>query len=177
VKFAKIKESHTTFESKLNADEELLQTLLTGLSSNTAKNKGGGYMGQLADAKSKIAQGSAEEEQAKVKLGMQQKELSALEARVKAHAKDAGDNVKRVDNLIRVVKEFERKVEGCGWSVEKERELEKALKGSREEVKLLVEVPSYQRYFDHKSNPFNVHFIGTRKGQIPRRQWQAQLRL
>jgi len=100
-------------------------------------------MGQLADAKSKIAQGSAEEEQAKVKLGMQQKELSALEARLKAHAKDAGDNVKRVENLNRVVKEFERKVEGCGWSVEKERELEKALKGSREEVKLLVEVHLY----------------------------------
>jgi len=100
---------------------------------------------------------------------MQQRVLSALKTQLKAHAKDAGDNVKRVDNLIKVVKEFERKVEECGWSVEKERELEKALKGNREEVKLLVEVPSYQRYSDHKSNFFNVNIIGTRKGQAPRR--------
>lgn len=56
-------------------------------------------MGQLADAKAKIAQGAAEEEQAKVKLAMQQKELAASEARLKTHAKEAGDNVKKVENL------------------------------------------------------------------------------
>ena len=40
-------------------------------------------MGQLADAKAKIAQGAAEEKPAKVKLAMQQKELTASEARLK----------------------------------------------------------------------------------------------
>ena len=135
-----MKDAHTTLNTKLNSDEELLQTLLTGLSSNNAKTKGGGYMGQLAEAKAKIAQGAAEEEQAKVKLNMQQKELGALEARLKAHAKDAGDNAKKVENLVKGLKDLEKKVEACGWSVGKENELESTMRDGRGEVKALTEV-------------------------------------
>ncbi len=97
-------------------------------------------MGQLADAKAKIAQGAAEEEQAKVKLGMQQKELAALEARLKAHAKEAGDNMKKVENLTKVVKDFERKAEASGWSVEKEKDMDRSLKEGRDQVKVLTDV-------------------------------------
>ena len=64
----KVKDEHTASDIKLNTDEELLQTLLTGLSSTGAKNKGGGCMGQLADAKARLAQGAAAEEQSKVRL-------------------------------------------------------------------------------------------------------------
>ncbi|KAF9530835.1 condensin complex subunit SMC2 [Crepidotus variabilis] len=139
VKHAKVKDTHDALEARLNSDEELLQTLLTGLSSSNAKNKGGGYMGQLADAKQKIAQGNAEEEQAKMKLTMQQNELRSLETKMKNHAKEAGENMKRVEALTKHVEEFERKVEECGWNTEKEAELEKALKQGRDNIKRLSE--------------------------------------
>jgi septal ring factor EnvC (AmiA/AmiB activator) len=97
-------------------------------------------MGQLAEAKAKIAQGAAEEEQAKVKLTMQQKELAALEARLKVHAKEAGDNAKKVENSMKGLKDLEKKVEACGWSTEREKELESAIREGKEEIKALTEV-------------------------------------
>jgi structural maintenance of chromosome 2 len=128
--------------TKLASDEELLQTLLTGLSSNGAKNKGGGYMGQLADARARIAQAAAEEEQSKVKLGMSEKELADLEGRMRALAKEAGDNLKKLENLKAAVEALEGKVAGSGWNAEKEKELDVQLRQAREEVKNLTEVRS-----------------------------------
>jgi hypothetical protein len=62
--YATVKEKHTATQTTLSTAEELLQTLLTGLSSGNNNNAGGGgYMGQLADAKARLAQASAEEEQ------------------------------------------------------------------------------------------------------------------
>lgn len=139
-KFNKVKDAYKALNAKLTSDEELLQTLLTGLSSNNAKTKGGGYMGQLAEAKAKISQGAAEEEQAKVKLTMQQKELGSLEARLKVHAKEAGDSAKKVENLKESLKNLEKKVDASGWSVGRETELESAIRQGKEEVKIDTEV-------------------------------------
>lgn len=46
-------------------------------------------MGALADVRAHIAQGAAEEQQSKVKLGMSEKELAELEQRNRAFAKEA----------------------------------------------------------------------------------------
>ncbi|KAF8966105.1 condensin complex subunit SMC2 [Flammula alnicola] len=129
--FNKVKEKHTTLETKLASDEELLQTLLTGLSSTNAKNKGGGYMGQLAEARARIAQASAEEEQSKVKLGMSEKELVDLEGRMRAFAKEAGDNMKKLENLKAAVQALEGKVNNSGWSAEQDRDLDAQLRQAR----------------------------------------------
>jgi len=119
-------------------------------------------MGQLAEAKAKIAQGAAEEEQAKVKLNMQQKELGALEARLRAHAKEVGDNTKKVENLMKGLKDSEKKVEACGWSEGKEKELESAMRDGREGIKALTEV-RYRKLISSFS-----HFVtGTGKDQVP----------
>ena len=89
-------------------------------------------MGQLAEARQKIAKGSAEEEQAKLKLTMQQNELRNLEGKMKSHAKEAGDNAKKVELLAKSVKNMEAKVQQCGWDAEKEKELEnKSNRGQR----------------------------------------------
>ena len=135
-----MKEEHTTLSTKLATDEELLQTLLTGLSSTGAKNKGGGYMGQLADAKARLAQGAAEEELSKVKLAMSEKELVNLEARMKAFAKEAGDNLKKLENLKAAVQACQKKVENSGWSAEKDKQLDMQLREARETVKNLHDV-------------------------------------
>jgi structural maintenance of chromosome 2 len=136
----KIKEKHTAFEAKLSSDEELLQTLLTGLSSKGAKNQGGGYMGALADARARIAQGAAEEQQSKVKLGMSEKELAELEQRNRAFAKEAEASMKKIANIKAAVQAMEAKIANCGWSQEKDQNLERQLREAREELKNLTEV-------------------------------------
>ena len=97
-------------------------------------------MGQLADAKARLAQGAAEEEQSKVKLAMSEKELVNLEARMKAFAKEAGDNLKRLENLKATVQACQAKVTGSGWSAEKDKQLDIQLREARETVKNLQDV-------------------------------------
>ena len=100
-------------------------------------------MGQLADAKAKIAQGAAEEEQAKVKLNMSQKDLVGLEARMKAFAKETGDNIKKLEVLKAAVTSCGAKLNSSGWSLEKERQLEGSLKEARDQVKNLTDVRDF----------------------------------
>ncbi len=88
------KDKYTEMEADVLKSEELLQTLLTGVSSKKDNNTGGGYMGQLAEAKARIAQGKAEEEQSRVKLGMREKELQALQKKMKEVEREAGDSAK-----------------------------------------------------------------------------------
>ena len=137
-----MKTKQDALTTKLASDEELLQTLLTGLSSD-AKNKGGGYMGQLADARARIAQAAAAEEQNRVKLGMGEKELGELEGRMRTLAKEAGDNVKKLEHLKGVVAKIESALAGTGWNAEKEKQLEMQLRQARDEVKQLTEVSHF----------------------------------
>lgn len=97
-------------------------------------------MGALADARARIAQGAAEEQQSKVKLGMSEKELAELEQRNRAFAKEAENYMKKIDNIKAAVQAIEAKIVNCGWSQEKDQDLEKQLREAREEVKNLTEV-------------------------------------
>lgn len=97
-------------------------------------------MGQLADAKARLAQGAAEEEQSKVKLAMSEKDLVNLEARMKAFAKETGDNLKKLENLKTAVQACQTKVTNSGWSTEKDKQLDMQLREARETVKTLYDV-------------------------------------
>ena len=141
--YTAIKDQHTTTQSTLSNAEELLQTLLTGLSSSKTTGgttSGGGYMGQLADAKARLAQASAEEEQSRVKLGMSERELKTLEERWKKVEKEAGEGQKNLQNMKRELDGFKKKVVECGWSAEKEREQEIALRTAKGNVRQYTEV-------------------------------------
>ncbi|KAG6902142.1 hypothetical protein C0995_003899 [Termitomyces sp. Mi166 len=133
--FEKVNEEYTASSNKLASAEELIQTLLTGLSSGKATTSGGGYMGQLAAAKGRIAQGQAEEEQAKVKLGMSEKELKTLEARWKEVERDARDGQKNLEAKKAAVEECRKKLERCGWNEEKERDGEERLRTAKAAVR------------------------------------------
>ena len=141
---SKLKDKHSILEAKLASDEELLQTLLTGLSSSGAKNKGGGYMGQLADARATIAKATAEEQQGRVKLVMSEKELVDLENRMRTFAKEAADNVKKLENLKAAVEALEGKVNTSGWSAEQEQDLDKQLKEAHNLSKHFYEVSIFR---------------------------------
>ncbi|KAF8885194.1 condensin complex subunit SMC2 [Infundibulicybe gibba] len=135
-----VKDKHTAIQTTLSTAEELLQTLLTGLTSNGANNSGGGgYMGQLADARQRLAQAAAEEEQSKVKLGMSEKEFGALEGRWKEVEREASDNRKKVDAMKTAVETYRKKLEGCEWNAEREKAGEERLKQLKLEIRALSE--------------------------------------
>ncbi|KIK70168.1 hypothetical protein GYMLUDRAFT_34652 [Collybiopsis luxurians FD-317 M1] len=116
-----VKFQHTIAQDKLKSDEELLQTLLTGLSSSSSKNAGG-YMGQIAEAQQRISQAIADQEQAKLKLDMHKKELQGLEAQFKKVEKDAGDGKKRVEGTRRALEDARKRLANCGWTAQQEQD-------------------------------------------------------
>ncbi|KAK7032914.1 structural maintenance of chromosomes protein [Favolaschia claudopus] len=134
--FKTVKDKHTGLTDKLASAEELLQSLLTGLSNNKDNKAtgGGGYMGQLANARQQATQAAAEEQQSRVKLGMSQTELKTLEARWKALEREAGDGRKKLEAMQKTVEDCRTKVAQCAWSQEKET----AAEGRLQELKAQV---------------------------------------
>jgi structural maintenance of chromosome 2 len=98
-------------------------------------------MGQLADAKGRIAQAGAEEQQNKVKLDMAEKELKALSSKSKEVAKEAKDNEAKLQRVQAEVDECRRKMEKSGWNVELEKDTEDKLRNAKAEVQRFTEVP------------------------------------
>ncbi|KAJ3745860.1 condensin complex subunit SMC2 [Lentinula detonsa] len=136
-----VKSEHDIHQGKLTSDEELLQTLLTGLSSKSATHaaSGGGYMGQIADARARIAQGAAEEKQARMNLEMSNKELTNLEAQFEKVEKDAGDGKKRMETTRRALSDTQKRLAACGWTAEAEQEGESRGAQLRSQVRHLSE--------------------------------------
>lgn len=132
------KEAHSATQTALTNKEELLQNLLTGLSSSSSS--GGGYMGQLADAKSRLSTAKTAEEQNRARLGHAQKELKALEKRWKEVEKEAGDGRKRLAEKEAEVEKLQKKVESSGWGKERETQNEMAVRSARADVRQYTEV-------------------------------------
>lgn len=107
-------------------------------------------MGQLADARSRIAQAETEAEQSRVKLTMNEKELKALQAKWKNVEREAGEGRRQLDAMQAEIAKFKKKVADSGWSSEKEQEVESALHHARTEVRRLTEVIDTQTIFSPK---------------------------
>jgi structural maintenance of chromosome 2 len=124
--FAGIKESYDTSTTELAKAEELLQTLLTGLSasSNGEGEAAGGYMGQLAEAKSRLALAGTEEEQAKVALTINEKELKEKEPRANKAAKDGEGGLQRLSKEKDRLKAITAKITQANWDDKIEYDLE-----------------------------------------------------
>ena len=138
----KFKEKHTSIQAALMANEDLLQSLLTGLSNNSHNNTtgGGGYLGQLADAKARLAQGIAEEEQTRRKLTLRGKELEDHEAKWKKVEIEAGDGKKSLDAARKVLEAVRKKADATGWSLEKEGQAEAEMRRVKGNVRAMAEV-------------------------------------
>ncbi|KAG6336423.1 hypothetical protein ID866_2666 [Astraeus odoratus] len=137
--YQEVKKKHDATQAALSNSEELLQTLLTGLSSSNANNSGGGYMGQLADAKARLAQGAAEEEQNRMKLSMYQKELKGLESKRKEFEKDAHQGKVNLENTTAQVNKLKRQLASCGWSAEQQQACEVELRTARDNLRKATE--------------------------------------
>lgn len=96
-------------------------------------------MGQLAEAKQRMAQAAAEEEQSKVKLGMAEQELGTLKGRMKDFEREARDSKRKVEAMRGTVEGIKSKIAKCGWSAEKEGEGEAKLREAKGAVRNLGE--------------------------------------
>ncbi|EIW72205.1 nuclear condensin complex protein [Tremella mesenterica] len=137
--FAELKAAYDTGVAELAKKEELLQTLLTGLSSsNVDDENAGGYMGQLAEAKARLAQAGTEAEQAKVRIGAAEKEIKEKEPRAKKAEKEGEGALKELASKRADIEKLKKRVEAAGWDDNKEREmLEKQAEHSSEMAELM----------------------------------------
>jgi len=118
-----VKSTFDTTTARLSSDEELLQTLITGLSSSSDDNAAGGYMGQLAEAKARLASAGTEAEQAKVKIEHGERELKEKEPRAKKAAKEGEGLTKELEGARKEREELKTRVAGLEWDEDVESEL------------------------------------------------------
>ncbi|KAG9019839.1 Structural maintenance of chromosomes protein 2 [Tulasnella sp. 427] len=139
--YANVKEAHTAAQTKLSSSEELLQTLMTGLASsqNNNNNSGGGYLGQIAAAQKRAADAKTEEDGAKMRLAMVEKELREKEAKQKQLEREGGEGQKVLDKGRKEVEALRQRTASTGWSQEKEDDAARKVSAAREEVKRLSE--------------------------------------
>jgi structural maintenance of chromosome 2 len=97
-------------------------------------------MGQLADAKARLAQATAEEEQVRVKLGMSERDLKTLAGRWKEVEREAGEGKKNLAVMKADVEKFRAKLAESGWNAEKDREGDMALRRAKGELRQFTEV-------------------------------------
>lgn len=97
-------------------------------------------MGQIAEAKSKLAQAAAEEEQSRIKLGMSEKELKALEVKWKEVERESGESKKKVVAMRDEVEQSRKRINNCGWNADMEEASETKLRGLRQQVRELNDV-------------------------------------
>jgi len=135
-----VKNEHDELQQTLTKSEELLQTLLTGVTSSSSGNTGGGYLGQIADARARLTQATTEEEQSRMKLGMSQSELKTLEAKWRGVERDAQDGRKKLDIISAEVEKLKKQVVDSGWSEEAEQRSQQQLNDARRDYRNLTEV-------------------------------------
>ncbi|WVQ83720.1 hypothetical protein IAT38_005864 [Cryptococcus sp. DSM 104549] len=122
--FSELKAAYDAGQSELSKLEELLQSLITGLSTNQNDDEGaGGYLGQLAEAKARLAAAGTEAEQAKVKIGLAEKELKEKEPRAKKAEKEGEGLIKELGTKRGLVEKLKKQVEGAGWDEAQEKEM------------------------------------------------------
>lgn len=97
-------------------------------------------MGQIADAKVRLAQATTEEEQSRMQLGMSEAELKGLESRWKDVEREVGEGKRNLESMQVEVEKFRKKVAQSGWNVEREQQGQKQLNDAKAEVRRLTEV-------------------------------------
>lgn len=140
--YATEKQAYDGLVADLAKSEELLQTLVTGLSANSKEDgeAAGGYMGQLAEAKAGVAAAGTEAEQAKVKIGGLERDLKDKEPKAKKAAKDGEGLVKELAGLQSRLGQLQATLEGIHFDEAREADLRKQQAELTESISKLVEV-------------------------------------
>ncbi len=122
--FATSNKQHETTLEELGKDEELLQTLTTGMASKaSADGVGGGYMGRLADARSRLAAAGNEIKQNKMKSDHLQKEVKTKEASLKKAQKESTGLDAELEAAKASAEQMKEKLKLSGFDAERGQEL------------------------------------------------------
>nr|WJN25075.1 condensin complex subunit [Farysia itapuensis] len=125
--FAELKAEYDAAVADLNKQDELLQTLLTGMASSSKNKAGegsaGGYMGQIAAARAQESAASTEFEQAKLRIGHLDKEVKQKEPLAKKAKTDAAGLLSDLEASRSKVTQSEAQLSKLDWNDEKEKSL------------------------------------------------------
>lgn len=123
--FGRLKTEYDQANDALTKEDELLQTLLTGMASKSKDDKTvqGGYMGRLADAKAREAAAGTQIEQAKLKIGHLEKERKTKEPQAKKAEKESAGLLSELKAARASVEKLESNIQATGWDEERERDL------------------------------------------------------
>ncbi|WVN90046.1 uncharacterized protein L203_105281 [Cryptococcus depauperatus CBS 7841] len=123
--FLKLKSAYDADQNELSKLEELLQSLITGLSTNQNgdEENAGGYLGQLAEAKARLTAAGTEAEQAKMKISLAEKELKEKEPRAKKAEKEGAGLIRELQDKKAQVEKLKAQVESAGWDETQEKQI------------------------------------------------------
>lgn len=140
-KLAAIKGTYDNSTNVLKQTENLLQTLITGLSSssNEADSVSTGYMGQIATARNKASTSATEAEQAKARIEHLQRDLKEKEPRAKkAQSEDSG-LVKELQKAKELVQRLTTELGNLDWDESRETSLAEKRESAGRSVRQLLE--------------------------------------
>lgn len=125
--FSKLKADYDAAVADVTKQDELLQTLLTGMASSSKSKAGeasaGGYMGQIASARAEESAASTEIEQSKLRIGHLEKEVKQKEPLARKAQKDAAGLLGELESSRAAVQQLEAHMQKLGWDDDKEKSL------------------------------------------------------
>ena len=102
-------------------------------------------MGQLAEAKARLAAAGTETEQAKMKIGLAEKEIKEKEPRAKKAEKEGESLLKELRDKKTDMEKLTAKVGGSGWDDDREKELLERQADHSQRMTDLMEVSGLRR--------------------------------
>lgn len=156
--FASLKASYDTSTTSLKASEDLLQSLLTGMSSSDDSTSSG-FMGQLATAKALASTLGTEAERAKARIDHLQKEVKEKEPKAKKAASEGKGLLGELEQVKKERVALEKALGKLDWDEEKESALRDRKDVESKAVRKLLEVSGFLRLRRYRLNLF-AHPIG-----------------
>ncbi|KZO91923.1 condensin complex subunit SMC2 [Calocera viscosa TUFC12733] len=136
--FADTKKKHDELAEKVSTNSELLQTLLTGLSTNK-ESTSSGYLGRLSQLRQQLATLSSSDQQGAAKQKMLQAELKTKEGKMKEGEKEGAEGRKALEKMTKEVERLSNEVEKEIWGEQREKELDERRRACRARVAELAE--------------------------------------
>lgn len=139
---SKIKEKYDSAKEELErqskdaeAQEELLQTLQTGVASKDGQENG--YQGQLQEARNRATNAATEQEQAKLKIAHLEKRIKEEEPRAKKAKEQNAGLLRDLETLKSQSQKLERELEKLGFEPGSEEELYKQEAAMKQTIRTL----------------------------------------
>lgn len=141
--FAALKVTYDTSAAALKSSEDLLQTLLTGVSSSSDESTSSGFMGQLATAKALASNLGNEAQRARVRIEHLQKQVKEKEPKAKKAASEGKGLLAEVEAVRKEKVALEAALAKLDWDENQEASLRDRKDVESKAVRKLLEVSGF----------------------------------